>query len=260
MKTSINSARARALKNWLQSLRYAFNSLSGGIDVVYTWVDGSDPAFINELNQYRAEEHAIRDPSAAAPSRFRNSDELRYSMRSLEKYATWTNKIFLLTNGQVPDWLNLDHPRLRLCSHAEIFPDLRDLPNFNSLAIEAHIHRIPGLSRHFLYLNDDMFFGRPTVRSDFLSSSGIEKMRVEWWTLPDLLQPGDLTTRWLAYNHELLKNKFDNREFYEIAHVPCIYDRMSVREVEQYWQQEFEAGSARRFRDESAPALHVLYP
>ena len=67
--------------------------------------------------------------------------ELRYSMRSLVKYAPWVRKIFLVTNGQIPYWLNLDHPRIKLITHEEIFPNKSHLPTFSSPAIEANIHR-----------------------------------------------------------------------------------------------------------------------
>lgn len=51
-------------------------------------------------------------------NRFADNDELKYSMRSLEKFAPWIRYIFLVTNGQIPSWLNTSHPRLRLISHA----------------------------------------------------------------------------------------------------------------------------------------------
>jgi hypothetical protein len=34
------------------------------------------------------------------------------------------------------------------------------LPTFSSPAIEANLHRIAGLSEHFLYFNDDVFLGK----------------------------------------------------------------------------------------------------
>ena len=43
--------------------------------------------------------------------------ELRYSLRSLEKHAPWVRHVYIVTNGQIPSWLNLDNPRMTLVSH-----------------------------------------------------------------------------------------------------------------------------------------------
>nr|CAD7569097.1 unnamed protein product [Timema californicum] len=93
--------------------------------------------------------------------------ELRYSLRSLEKFAPWIRHVFLVTNGQIPYWLNLDNPRLTLVTHEEIFVNLSHLPTFSSPAIETHIHRIHGLSQKFLYLNDDVMLGKEVWPEDF---------------------------------------------------------------------------------------------
>ena len=78
----------------------------------------------------------------------------------------YVRNIILVTNGQVissqyyyftrkvPTWLNLTAPRVRLVTHSQIFPNEDDLPTFNSNAIEAHLHKIPGLAECFLYMND----------------------------------------------------------------------------------------------------------
>lgn len=83
---------------------------------------------------------------ASSANRFRDNEELRYSLRSIYKFAPWVRKIFIVTNGQVPQWLRIDHPRLRVVTHAEIFPNKTHLPVFSSPAIEAHLHRIEGLA------------------------------------------------------------------------------------------------------------------
>ena len=52
-----------------------------------------------------------------AASRFEDNEELRYSLRSLEQYAPWVRRIFIVTNGQIPYWLNLDNPRVSIVTH-----------------------------------------------------------------------------------------------------------------------------------------------
>lgn len=84
-----------------------------------------------------------------AENRFQDNDELKYSLRSLEKHANWVRNIYLVTNGQVPNWLNVSNPRIRLVTHEDIFPNKTHLPTFSSPAIESHLHRIKGYSLYF---------------------------------------------------------------------------------------------------------------
>lgn len=98
-------------------------------------------------------------PEATAPYRFADHGELRWSLRSLDRYAPWINKVHIVTNGQVPTWLNVNHKRINIVTHQEIFPDTSVLPTYNSHAIELFLHRIPGLAEHFLAMNDDFFLG-----------------------------------------------------------------------------------------------------
>lgn len=104
--------------------------------MVYTWVNGSDPVFLKNLQKHVP----IMDLSTAA-SRFSDKDELRYSLRSLEMYAPWVRHVYIVTNGQIPSWLDMDNPRMTLVSHEDIFLNKSDLPTFSSPAIESHIHR-----------------------------------------------------------------------------------------------------------------------
>jgi UDP-N-acetylglucosamine-lysosomal-enzyme len=53
---------------------------------------------------------------------------------------------------QVPHWLDTSHPKLVLVSHSDIFEDHSHLPTFSSPAIEANLHRIPGLSSQVLHV------------------------------------------------------------------------------------------------------------
>ncbi|XP_067931267.1 N-acetylglucosamine-1-phosphotransferase subunits alpha/beta-like [Watersipora subatra] len=117
-------------------------------------------------------------------SRFEDNEELRYSLRSLEQYAPWVRQIFIVTNGQIPYWLSLDNPRVTIVTHEEIFPNKSHLPTFSSPAIESHLHRIPGLSDKFLYLNDDVMFGAQVWPDDFYTHSKGQKVYLTW-SIPD---------------------------------------------------------------------------
>ena len=83
-------------------------------------------------------------PGAATRNRYRSIDELSFSLRSLHAYAPWVERVFLVTDGSIPCWLNLECPKLRVVTHAEIFEKTDALPTFNSHAIELNLHRNSG--------------------------------------------------------------------------------------------------------------------
>lgn len=144
------------------------------VDAVYTWVDGSDPAWQERQRAARGvSADGSRHALSANVSRYASREELRYSLRSLEMYAGWVRHVYLVTDAQVPPWLRTDHPKVTVVDHREIFAaDGTGLPTFNSHAIEARLHHVPGLADHYLYLNDDVFFGRPVAPELFFVADG----------------------------------------------------------------------------------------
>ena len=130
------------------------------IDFVIPWVDGADP-------QWRRERHRFsRDPRDMEECRFRDWEILRYWLRAVEAYAPWVHAVHFVTCGQVPPWLNLHHPTLHFVCHRDYIPESY-LPTFSSHTIELNFHRIPGLSEHFVYFNDDMLLNAPVEPEDF---------------------------------------------------------------------------------------------
>lgn len=118
--------------------------------------------------------------AATSSNRYRDNEELRFSLRSLEAHAPWVRRVYLVTDNQIPAWVDLENDRLRIVTHGDIFPNASHLPTFSSPAIEAHLHRIPGLSRHFLYFNDDVFLGADVWPDDFMSPSGSQNVFLSW--------------------------------------------------------------------------------
>lgn len=110
------------------------------IDVVYTWVDGTDPAWLTRRAAH--EPGGGHNATATHGARYLSRDELRYSLRSLSMYAGWVNHVWVVTDAQVPAWLRTDHPKLTVVDHRDIFTDPDVLPVFNSHAIESQLHHI----------------------------------------------------------------------------------------------------------------------
>ena len=111
-------------------------------------------------------------------NRYNEYNQLKYSLRSLEKYAPWVRNVYIVTNGQVPKWLNRNNSKIRLITHEEIFPNMSHLPTFSSPAIESHLHRIKNLSKMFLYLNDDFLLTAPISIRDFFTFKNGYKIRL----------------------------------------------------------------------------------
>jgi len=147
------------------------------VDLVYTWVDGSDPEQIARVNEYLPEGQRVE------VERFTSHDELKYALRSAHMFVPWINHIYIVTNGQVPTWL-ANHPKISIITHDAIL-DSKYLPTFNSHVIESALHHIPGLSEHYVYLNDDVAFLRPMTRLDFFSSGGLSYGIVSSVPLPN---------------------------------------------------------------------------
>lgn len=230
----------------------------GPIDVVYTWVDGSDPEHRRQLAHWRSRHPAVARETAG-PQRFRNHDELRYSLRSLERHLPWIRNVYLVTNGQVPPWLDRRNPRLKLITHADIFADPSHLPTFNSFAIEANLHRIPGLSANYLYFNDDVFAGRPLQPTDFLAPETGHQVYFDGWPLPRRHTSRSITDLALAHTQDLLDRRFKPRERRALAHVPVFYRSSIVVALQREWGADLHVTSSHRFRLADDVALHVLY-
>ena len=150
-----------------------FEHVIDPIDLVYTWVDGSDPAWLKSFRSTAGAEGRELDDVALDPARYRSREELRYSLRSVWAYCGWVRKIWIVTAGQRPDWL-ADDPRIHVVDHADIFP-ADALPTFNSHAIEAALHRIDGLAEQFVYFNDDMLVARPIRPELFFTPNGLAR-------------------------------------------------------------------------------------
>ncbi len=136
------------------------------IDFVVTWVDGSDPAWLAEKRKYEQTDKNDDSDKDNGVERYRDWDLFRYWFRAVEKFAPWVNKVYLVTWGHVPEWINRDNPKLVIVNHRDFIPDY-GLPTFNCNPIEDNLFRIKGLSEHFVNFNDDLFLTQPVEPEDF---------------------------------------------------------------------------------------------
>ncbi|HWS35987.1 MAG TPA: stealth family protein [Actinoplanes sp.] len=222
------------------------------IDVVYTWVDGADPDWQRRKAQALGENTWVGDVStqAANDSRWASRDELRYSLRALHCFAPWVRRVFLVTDDQVPDWLNRAHPRLTVVSHREIFGDTGTLPTFNSQAIESRLHRIPGLAEHFLYLNDDVILGRPVLPGQFFTPGGLTKFfasaaRVDTAPRSPADRPADSAAK---NNRRLIQETFGRMLTRKMMHTPHPSRRSVIAEIEERFADQVAATAGHQFR------------
>ena len=183
------------------------------IDLVYLWVDGNNP----EWQAKRAAFLGIKTEKSSTNSRsYLNNDELKYSLRSVERYAPWIRNIFILTDNQKPKWLDISNPKIKIIDQNNILPD-KSLPCFNSNVLEHFLYKIPNLSEHFLLSNDDMFLNRTVLPTTFFAADGFPIIRLNrkpfrrfrWFLREQIFKkPHKLYSRALFNAAELVKNKF----------------------------------------------------
>lgn len=130
------------------------------IDVVYTWVDPNESEW-KQLKNAVPEKFGYANNAARFNS---NLSELKYSLRSLERYFLGSiGKIYIVSNhGAVPRFIDTSR------NDVEIIDDRSLLggESYCSCVFESVLHRIKGLSENFLYFNDDMLLNRPLNMGD----------------------------------------------------------------------------------------------
>ena len=147
------------------------------IDAVITWVDGSDERHKAKRMKY-GNETIFNAEDIAGSSRFASLGEIFYCVASLNRFAPWLNKIYLVTDEQDPQidkliekYFPKKHIPIEIVDHKTIFRGYEEyLPTFNSISIESMTWRIPGLSEHYIEFNDDFILAAPVTPEDFFTS------------------------------------------------------------------------------------------
>ena len=219
------------------------------IDLVYLWVNNKDEKW-QEKRRYWADKLKISSIRENNDCRFFDNEELRFSLRSAEMYAPWINKIFIITDNQIPKWLDIKHPKIKIVDHKEILPE-DCLPCFNSEAIETCIANIPDLSEYFLLANDDKFFASNVIPEDFFdkNKNPIVKMRPLNWSTNDI--KNCLYKQSYIFTVNTFSSKFATRKDYlKLEPIHCIeaYRKSYFLECKKIFAKEFAETSQKKFR------------
>ena len=184
------------------------------IDLVYLWVDGNDPKWQAKRNAFL--ERKVENSLSSFNGRYVNNDELKYSLRSVERYAPWIRKIFIVTDDQTPEWLDIENPKIKIIDHKEILP-AESLPCFNSNVLEHFLYKISNLSEYFILSNDDTFFNKIVSPTTFFGKDGFPIIRLtrkplrrfRWFLREQIFKkPHKLYSKALFNAAELVKQKF----------------------------------------------------
>lgn len=199
------------------------------IDAVVTWVNDQCPKW-QELWK------SVFPDRPIDLDRHSNNDELRYCLRSVWYNCPWINRIYIVSNCLPPHWLRR-HPKVVWVDHEEIFPDKRNLPTFNSHAIECCLHLIPELSEHFIYFNDDFFVNRIATPEQFFHPLGYSIARLEPYGVVNFERRSDDEAYLNAARkgRDLLLSHYGYRATQLHQHVPYALRKSTLMEMENLW-------------------------
>ena len=219
------------------------------VDMVYLWCE--DTPARAQLRQEWKEKLGLAKKNLSAEvssvARFVSNDELKYSLRSVEKYAPWVNKIYIVTDNQVPKWLNLKHPKIKIIDQRDIMPK-GAMPVFSSVPIEYAIPNIQGLSEHFIYANDDMMFANPVKKEDFFKNG--KPIYIFSKSLPQKIAPRQNYLFTINSAYKLASSRFSKYKALrrESHHNIDPYVKSTMIEVNEKFKKELYNTMRSRFR------------
>lgn len=218
------------------------------IDAVYLWVDGGDAAWQNRKAEHQPKKQDSYGDQAAGVYRFRNSNELKYAVRSLKQNAPWIRKVWIVTDCQVPTWLKEGHPNVEVVDHRDFIPK-ESRPTFSSHVIASHLHRIKGVAEHFLYLNDDVFFSGRSVPENWFTPNGIALSQTGRAILPakssdrsTLVKDSRRTTVAALTKHQIAVSSLG------LGHGPMPWTKEILKQIWKEFPKEMASTSASKFR------------
>lgn len=249
------------------------------IDFVITWVNGNDPNWINKKEQYVKSDNKKIDGSE---KRYRDYNTLKFLLRSIEKYASWVNKIYLVTDSQVPVWMKKSE-KLTIVDHKTIIPH-NYLPVFNSNAIEWYLDNIPNLNDKFVYFNDDMIINNKVKKEDFFDNNLPKDFRIYTDIVPlqefnyiqltnDILMNKYITS-WPKIKKGLFSKYYGKKNIRNILfelqarktgipgyleeHGPLSYLKKSFKIAKKIWKKEILETTSHKFRSRNDISIWLI--
>lgn len=211
--------------------------MNSPIDIVVTWVDGNDPAWLLEKKKCSGKQ-GIEEKSDSN-IRFESWDNMHYWFRAIEKYMPWFHNIIFVTYGHIPDFLNVKHPKLKIVKHTDYIPT-KYLPTFNSNTIEMNLHRIDGLSDNFILFNDDTFPLQPIPESYYFMDDVVCDEAVENIITTAAFGPVSNMARYTQVNNMFIINKYFKKKDVQSKNRDKWYcenygERLERTKSLQYW-------------------------
>ncbi|MEP2533051.1 hypothetical protein [Shimia sp.] len=228
------------------------------IDVVIMWVDDQFDGYQDLLGQYAEDAHDTN------PNRTRDNLELlRYCLRSLDQNMPEMRHLYLFTQRpQCPDWLNAQHPDLRIVHHDQV-ADPAILPTFNSFSILSHVHMLPDLSDQYVFFEDDMMLAKPglmqALTRDGRPLSLFKSKTTKNADALDPVQDGPWNHA-LANSNRILNETYGDAPRQYAIHGPRLFDRNRMSGLEDRFADAFTSTRRTRFRDGSNIPLEYFYP
>lgn len=230
------------------------------MDLVYLWVNGADPAW----QQRRAadfERWIVDNPDELAlygnsSGRYRDNGELRYNLRAVERFLSNVGNIHVVTDKQTPSWLQTSE-RLTVVDHADLVGHGREAI-YDSGNIESYLHRIPGLSERFVYLNDDVFFGAPLDLATWFSPTipvYLETDTIAHPQSPQRWEPAPINAAVRSKELLLLLHPTYVHRPATFSHAPRPMRKSVMEELELRAPELFDAARATTFRVWRLPSL-----
>jgi len=253
------------------------------IDFVYLWVNGSEESFQRTKRPFE-ENSVLNDEDGKwikshGVNRYRDWDELRYSLRSVERYASdFRNKIQIVVNSvdgteagkQVPSWLNNERATrevVQVIAQEEFFDREKHacLPTFNSLTIENQLFNTPSDTDYLYALSDDMLLGKQHAASDIYSPLFGSVMGFKTNAYSTTQPPSEVDAQrfgekpYLIYTSWLLNRRFGIRKRKGQGHFGHALSRKIMREAISSFPGPELQSACKRFRGEPGFQLYSWY-
>lgn len=247
------------------------------IDFVIPWVDGSDRKWLETKAKF---DSSIKNYNNS-DMRYRDWGLLRYVLRGIVTNCPWYNKIYLITEGHIPDWLDSSSDRIKLITHRDLYFNTEHLPVFSSSSIEMNLANLTELSDKFVYMNDDLLILKKVSKERFFKNNLPVDFFCHGWLARNKLFKKlrgmnswahsiknniDLINRELKpamtfeqlysktypllsrVSNFLYSNIYKKVLWIEHYHQPIPYLKQTLIDTRKYFQTEMDICSANRFR------------